>query len=329
MIPNGMIRNPSLSWKAKGILCFLLGNADNEWYSYKKTITGFGKAGELAIGSGIFELEKQGYLLRLRYRDIVKKTIRGSIWICTGFPNTLNWKMVKHRLKKHNLEPVNMENPQLENLSMGNPQPIKPTLKETPNEGNQSLTIPIFNKTNLKDSLSEEKSSDGVYMKRTKHSSNNGKVSIQERNKEFLPIAQKLSQIVSQVKNMKFTPNQIKAWTNDIRKLIEGNGITPKRVNTALNWYEKNIGGTYIPVIESGSSLRNKFLNLENAMNKKPGENGGNNSNFRSKGGAAPIPGKYDDTETTYMNMKTGESYISTIAKERRKKEWEDAHADM
>ena len=147
MVPNEALRNPAISWKAKGILSFLLGNADNEWYSYKKTITGFGKDGELSISSGITELEKAGYLIRLRYRDKQTKRIRGSIWICTGCPGQFNRKVIEHRLRKHGLEPVN---PQLENLSMGKPQPIKPWARETLGEGNPGSRFSKPNNNNNK-----------------------------------------------------------------------------------------------------------------------------------------------------------------------------------
>ena len=48
--------------------------------------------------------------------------------------------------------------------------------------------------------------------------------------------------------------------------MVEDNGVTEDRINIALKWYNNNIGGEYIPVIESGSSLRNKFDKLESAM---------------------------------------------------------------
>ena len=44
------------------------------------------------------------------------------------------------------------------------------------------------------------------------------------------------------------------------------------KVNDCLDWYSKNIGGEYIPVIQSAKSLREKFVKLEDAMcrvNKK------------------------------------------------------------
>jgi hypothetical protein len=93
-----------------------------------------------------------------------------------------------------------------------------------------------------------------------------------ERAKQYLPLAKKLSVIVKQQKNIKHTPNQLKSWANEIRKLVENNGVSPDRIRTALDWYQDNAGGQYIPVIESGASLREKFVKLEDAIRR----NGGN-----------------------------------------------------
>ncbi|MCK9456783.1 MAG: hypothetical protein M0R31_05755 [Candidatus Riflebacteria bacterium] len=94
------------------------------------------------------------------------------------------------------------------------------------------------------------------------------KPSIQERNKTFIPFANKLADIVRSSKNIKISQTKINSWTNEIRKLSETDGVTPARIETALSWYEDNAYGEYIPVIESGSSLREKFTRLEDAMKR-------------------------------------------------------------
>lgn len=95
------------------------------------------------------------------------------------------------------------------------------------------------------------------------------KASYTERNKKYLPIAETLAKIILTKKNMKYTSIQISHWTNDIRQLVENNQVSIVRINAALSWYGKNIGGEYIPVIESGYSLKNKFTKLEDAMERK------------------------------------------------------------
>lgn len=89
-----------------------------------------------------------------------------------------------------------------------------------------------------------------------------------DKNEKYLPLANKLSEIIQTKKNIAHTPSQIKNWAKDIRKLEEQNKVEYARVEKALDWYEDNIGGQYIPVIESGLSLREKFDKLEEAVRR-------------------------------------------------------------
>jgi hypothetical protein len=94
------------------------------------------------------------------------------------------------------------------------------------------------------------------------------KLSIQERNETYLKYSTQLSEIIQSTKNIKHNLTQLKQWANDIRILCEQQGIEPERVQKALDWYKIYQGMEYIPVIESGSSLRDKFVKLENAMER-------------------------------------------------------------
>lgn len=60
-VDNGLINDPTLSAKAKGILIYLLSKPDN-WRPIAKDITNHMLEGETAIRSGMKELEQQGYL---------------------------------------------------------------------------------------------------------------------------------------------------------------------------------------------------------------------------------------------------------------------------
>jgi hypothetical protein len=87
-------------------------------------------------------------------------------------------------------------------------------------------------------------------------------------NNNYKEYAEKLSEIIQTKKNIKHTSNQINSWAEEIRKLCELNGVSGERINKALDWYGRNIGGQYIPVIESGAALRDKFTKLENAIQR-------------------------------------------------------------
>jgi len=86
--------------------------------------------------------------------------------------------------------------------------------------------------------------------------------------KKYFPLAKRLSRIIRVSKKIKHTPKQIIQWCSEIRKLVEVNGVSYERVEKALYWYKENIGGQYIPVIESGYSLKNKFQSLEGAIER-------------------------------------------------------------
>jgi hypothetical protein len=96
------------------------------------------------------------------------------------------------------------------------------------------------------------------------------KLPIIERNKKYLPLAQQLAKTILTKKNIKNTTQKINQWAHEIRMLEELNEVGYNRIQEVLNWYEKNMGGDYIPVVESGYSLRMKFSRLEDAMNRKP-----------------------------------------------------------
>ena len=115
----------------------------------------------------------------------------------------------------------------------------------------------------------------------------NGKPSIKERNKKYVPYAKLLSNIIRSKKNISHSAQEIKSWANEIRKLSEMNKVSRKRIRNALYWYRDNIGGQYIPVIESGSSLRKKFMKLEDAIKRdKEGFSKSNKTSigYREKG---------------------------------------------
>ena len=117
-----------------------------------------------------------------------------------------------------------------------------------------------------------------------KENSTPKKKNVQERNKEFLPIAKRLSSIIQEQKQIHHTHNQLKSWSNEIRKLVENNKVPVQRINEALDWYEDNAGGEYIPVIESGASLKEKFVKLENAMKRQSKSKGKPTTGYRESG---------------------------------------------
>ena len=273
-IPNDVLRNPEMSAKAKNILCILLSNKDG-WISYFTVIQSMMKEGETAIANGIKELQDAGYLMKVRYRDKQTKKVKGSFWAYTDQAfNFHNMEESITTLEKYGLEPMpNDINKQSDFHQGGNPG------DGNPEDGNQEL-IRLNNnntKSNNNNIIPTNKFVGNESEENNPNNSLDGnkKPSIKERNKQYLPLANMLARIIQTNKNIKHTTSQLNTWANEIRQLEENNGISYHRIKDALRWYKKNIGGEFIPVIESGNSLRNKFMKLEWAMKNKNKKNGG------------------------------------------------------
>jgi hypothetical protein len=296
-VPNDLLRNPTLSYKAKGILSLLLSNKEG-WYSYAKTLQKMSKDGADSVNSGLKELEKEGYFLRIQYRDKKTKVRRGSFWAYTDTSGGFNILDRIKDLENQGLECfISREKPNDTDVSnhekpdmgipvigppvMGNPALIILNDKKSNNKNINSKiylsgtkvpdedtekTDSSISSFNGESSLSKESLS-------TKSSApDNPTSSIQQRNKLYLPIAKKLFDAIQESKNIKLSSEKPKQWSDDIRKLAERNNIHIKRINKAMSWYKEHIGDDYVPVIESGSSFREKFTKLEDAIKRSKRE---------------------------------------------------------
>lgn len=67
-ICNDMLEASDLSFKAKGLLSYLLSRSD-EWEVYQAQLQEIGPDGETAVRSGLEELEEAGYLVKRKKRD--------------------------------------------------------------------------------------------------------------------------------------------------------------------------------------------------------------------------------------------------------------------
>jgi len=95
MINKDVINDDSLSWKAKGILIYLLSKHD-DWQVYQIDIANHSKDGIDSIRSGIQELISQGYIIRTQERQkkgqfsqyvyqVREKPIKSTLPTETGF----------------------------------------------------------------------------------------------------------------------------------------------------------------------------------------------------------------------------------------------------
>lgn len=68
VLPNRVLRDNRLSWKARGLLAYLLSMPDN-WRTNSAQLAGVGRDGREAVRTGLAELEAAGYLARRRNQD--------------------------------------------------------------------------------------------------------------------------------------------------------------------------------------------------------------------------------------------------------------------
>jgi hypothetical protein len=209
--------------------------------------------------------------------------------------NQLNNKVTKNKKKvkksrKNSSSHKCMESP--DNLK----KPLKNNQKKSPvNYRATKISGHIYNNTNTKNIKNKkhcpekfvnsnlQQKEESVIMRRTtkpgikptkptkKKCAATKTKSTGDKNKPYITLAKTLAEIVESNRNITIQPFQINSWANEIRKLCSSCGIKRSRVRRALKWYSKKIGGKYIPVILSGATLRNKFLNLESAMERDTG----------------------------------------------------------
>lgn len=94
----------------------------------------------------------------------------------------------------------------------------------------------------------------------------------------FFSLSEKLSNWLVNQKNVKINKSKLNSWTKSLvllyeRDLVGQNGERMKRISGALNWYIENAPREYVPVIESGKSFREKFVRLEEAIEREKKRN--------------------------------------------------------
>ena len=119
-LPQGIFRDKRLSLKDVGLLVSMLSLPDDWEFSENGLETVFENDGQSSIRTGLKNLEKAGYLKRVRERD--KKT--GRITAC-------NWYLYDYP----HFEKPHLENPSMEKPSLGN-QPQSNTKESNTKESN-------------------------------------------------------------------------------------------------------------------------------------------------------------------------------------------------
>lgn len=83
-LSNKIVRDDSLSWKARGIFLYLYSQAD-DWDFYETEVANHSTDGRDSLRSGLKELEDKGYIKRTRFRN-EKGQLMSSDWMLSDYP---------------------------------------------------------------------------------------------------------------------------------------------------------------------------------------------------------------------------------------------------
>lgn len=171
VISNFPVRDKQLSWKAKGILWYLLQLPD-DWKIYRSHIENQATDGRDSLSSGMLELQKNGYLVREKIRE--KGKIVEHVWIVYEEPISLN--------------NIDNKEPQTENPVMVHkpcePQTGKPSSGKP--AATKDLVLPITKKTTNHHRTNNEGLVGGSPKKEIKIFACLENVSIKQKDKERL-----------------------------------------------------------------------------------------------------------------------------------------------
>ena len=116
-VPNALIEDPALSWKAKGLWAYLHSRPDG-WEVYEADLIKRAVDGRDSVRSGLAELEATGYLERRRARE-------GGRYAGTEY-----WLMLPHERADQVAMPLT-DLPATENPATDNPATENPPLSNT------------------------------------------------------------------------------------------------------------------------------------------------------------------------------------------------------
>lgn len=267
-IPKEILRNPELSFKAKGIFCLLLSNSEG-WISYIEAIQKQGTEGIAAITTGIRELEKAHYLWRVSYVDKCTKIKKGSFWAYTDIPGEFQIDSHLQWLENNNLEiwggskklNFNKEKPNIENQDIDNQDIDNQRLSIYKSKNTKSKDINNNNKyisgENEKSTISRRVNTDTKILPNKE-----SKKQIKEKDIRYIPLADQLAAVLKEKQNITTPPSHIIKWAKDIRLACEERKINPGKLKRDLKIYADNFNADFRPIIESGKSLREKLPKL-------------------------------------------------------------------
>jgi len=279
----------NLTWRAKGLLWYCLGRRSREPLDLQQLMD-VGMEGRDAVYGMLKELRERHYLYRASFQ--LDGKMFEWVYVLLSAPRDLSPEGVKRRIQMY-ME-ASEKAPLFSSTEVqtnGNNIPLPASFPTIPPES-QSLSLPS-SPPEKKEETKREKESE-IKKEREKekkektpplqpthtlcdHGKSDGLVMVNMPTKKddrvnyYLPYAERLARVIQRHKRMKYTSHQIRSWANEVRRLVEQHDISEDRIKAALIWYRDNAGRPYVPVIESGAALREKFIRLEEAMARDGG----------------------------------------------------------
>lgn len=143
VIFNGCLQDARLSFKARGLLAYMLSMQDG-WEFYTKELVKHGVEGIDAIQSALNELTNLGYLRRNRRRE--KGKLRGQVWYVYDSPQPDNPLVVEKPEQRHSKNEngsTTASAPQLDYPELANPSLISTNSNKESNTSISSTTTII------------------------------------------------------------------------------------------------------------------------------------------------------------------------------------------
>lgn len=144
------LNDDRLSWKAKGIMAYMLSMPD-DWVFYMDELISHAKDGKDSFRSGFKELKDAGYVDRKPIKDEQTKKI-------------VEWETIVHEVPFKNDEP-HTDFPHMEKPQVGNPEVEKPQVENPPllsTDNNQVLNKPNTDNNQVLTNNKEESVSQSV-----------------------------------------------------------------------------------------------------------------------------------------------------------------------
>ena len=136
VINNTVLKDERLSWKAKGLFCYLL-SLPEDWNICLNDLQNRAKDGIDGLKSAVKELKEYGYLIQKRNKDEKGRFLK-TIYIIVENPQVEN-----PQVENPQVENPQVENPQVENPLLLNTNIQSTNLKNTKRE-NKHFIIPTI-----------------------------------------------------------------------------------------------------------------------------------------------------------------------------------------